>query len=294
LPRIIAVIPAFNEEENIAKVIIKAQKYANKIIVVDDGSSDMTSEIAEKLGAIVYKHKENLGKGEALKTGFELAKKMDFDVLVTLDADGQHDPEEIPILIEPIVKGEADMVIGSRKINKSEMPFHRRLGNKILDSATQLVAKIKINDTQSGFRAYTKQAIEKLEIKDHGMGVESQLIIEAIEKNLRIKEVPVKVKYGKGHSTYNFLRHGSYVLLTILRTVIEKSPLLYLGLPGLAISIIGLILAIWLLIIYNAERYFSIPIAVLALGGILLGIILVVTAIILYAIRTLHTRLREV
>jgi len=126
------------------------------------------------------------------------------------------------------------------------------------------------------------------------MGVESQLIIEAIEKNLRIKEVPVKVKYGKGHSTYNFLRHGSYVLLTILRTVIEKSPLLYLGLPGLAISIIGLILAIWLLIIYNAERYFSIPIAVLALGGILLGIILVVTAIILYAIRTLHTRLREV
>jgi len=291
---IIAVLPAYNEEDNIAKVLLKVEKYVNKAIVVDDGSTDLTAEIAERMGAIVYRHKNHLGKGEALKTGFELAKKFNADIVVTLDSDGQHDPEEIPKVIEPLIKGEADIVIGSRTLSNSKIPTTRKIGNKALNWMTNIASGLKITDTQSGFRAFTKEAIEKIEIKDHGMGVESQMLIDAASKNLRIKEVPITVKYGKKTSTYNFLKHGSYVFMVILRTVIEKSPLLYLGLPGIGIGTIGIIFAIWLLSLYNAERYFSLPLALLALGGILLGAILIITALLLYAINNLHVRLRRV
>ncbi|MGC9069381.1 MAG: glycosyltransferase family 2 protein [Thermoprotei archaeon] len=288
---IIAILPAFNEEETIAKVILKTQKYVDKVIVVDDGSSDMTAAISEKLGALVVRHNENLGKGAAIKTGFEVAKSLNCNIVVTLDADGQHDPDDIPHIIEPLLKDEADIVIGSR--NKSSIPFHRKLGNKLLNSITNIASGTTISDTQSGFRAYSRKALEILEIKDHGIGIESQLIIDAMEKKLRIKEVPINVKYGKKTSTYNFFRHGTYVILVILRAVIEKSPLLYLGVPGVIIVFIGLILALQLLHLYNTTRYFSIPIALLALGGILLGIILIVSAMLLYAIINLYTRLKK-
>jgi len=293
MPDIIAVLPAFNEEATIAKVVLKTQKYVDKVIVVDDGSSDMTATIAEKLGALVIRHNENLGKGAALKTGFDMAKSLDCKIVVTLDSDGQHDPDDIPNVIEPLLKNEADIVIGSRKLLKSKVPLHKKLGNKFLNFITNAASGTTISDTQSGFRAYSKKALEILEIKDHGIGIESQLIMDATKKNLRIKEVPISITYGKKTSTYNFFRHGTYVILTILRVIIEKSPLLYLGVPGVIIVFVGLLLALQLLHLYNSTRYFSIPIALLALGGILLGIILIVAAMLLYAITNLYTRLRR-
>jgi len=291
---IVAILPAYNEEGKIAKVLVKTLKHVSKVIVVDDGSNDYTAEIAERMGAIVYRHGERLGKGEALKTGFEIAKKLGADIIVTLDADGQHDPDEIPLVIEPIMKGEADIVIGSRTLSNSKIPTIRKIGNDVLNKVTNIASGLKLTDTQSGFRAFTRKAIEMIEVKDHGMGVESQILIDAADKKLRIKEVPISVKYGKDTSTYNFLKHGSYVFIVILRTIIERSPLLYLGLPGIAVGAVGLALTIWLLALYNTERYFSIPLAILALGGILLGVILVVTALLLYAINNLHARLRRV
>jgi len=152
---IAAILPAFNEEVSIGSVVLLARRYADRVIVVDDGSSDRTAEIAELAGAEVIRHQLNMGKGAALKTGFEsLDGEM---VVVTIDTDGQHDPSDIPKLVEPILKGEADMVNGSRYINgnKKDTPFYRRLGQVVLDNATRLDSGLNITDSQSGFRAFS-------------------------------------------------------------------------------------------------------------------------------------------
>ncbi|MFQ6052521.1 MAG: glycosyltransferase family 2 protein, partial [Candidatus Hydrothermarchaeota archaeon] len=135
---IVAALPAYNEEIAIGSVILRARKHADKVIVVDDGSEDNTAEIAELAGAIVFKHERNMGYGAAIRSCFRKARELNADILVTIDADGQHDPSEIPKLIEPIQKGEADVVIGSRFLSKQKypIPLYRLLGMKVLDKTT--------------------------------------------------------------------------------------------------------------------------------------------------------------
>jgi len=291
--RIVAAIPAFNEARHIAEVVIGAQKHVAEVLVCDDGSTDMTAEIAQKLGATVLKHQINLGKGVALKDLFRMAKDEGADIVVTLDGDGQHDPRQIPSLVQPILDGGADIVNGSRFLKTNPVPGHRRIGNGMLNDLTNAVTHEATTDTQSGFRAYSRMALERLEVKEHAMGVDSQLLIDAHSKGLRVSEVPIDAVYDKDSSTFHPTRHGTYVILSILRVAAERSPLLYLGLPGVISILIGVIVSLNMIEIYDASQYFSLPQAIIALGAFVVGLTLIMGAMMLYTINNLILRLRS-
>ncbi|WP_457754636.1 glycosyltransferase family 2 protein [Thermococcus sp.] len=229
--KILIVIPAYNEELTIGSVVALAKKYGD-VLVVDDGSKDKTSKIAQEVGAVVLKHKTNRGKGQALKTGFEYALDNDYDVVVCIDADGQHNPEEIPLLLKPILEDEADLVIGSRYLNGAHksIPLYRRLGLWVLNKTTVLASGAKITDSQSGFRALNRKALESLELSANGYHVESEMIDQLSEKGLRITEVPINVRYDvpKKHKKHP-IAHGVGVLTKIVGLIGYKRPLLLFG-----------------------------------------------------------------
>ena len=293
LSLIVVCIPCLNEELHIAKVVIQSQKYVDKVIVCDDGSTDSTGEIAGRLGAVVITESSNLGKGIALKDLFRKAKDMGADVVITIDGDGQHDPRQIPLLAKPILDGSADVVNGSRFLKENPIPNRRRLGDEALNDLTNAVSHSRLSDTQSGFRAYSKKALELIEVKEHAMGVDSQLLIDASQKGLRVTEVPIDVVYMGDSSTYQPVKHGVYVSLSILRIATERSPLLYLGIPGVISLLIGVTVSLNMIAIYNASRYFSIPQAMIALGAFVAGLTLILGAVMLYAINNLVLRLRR-
>ncbi|HIH71382.1 MAG TPA: glycosyltransferase family 2 protein, partial [Methanothermobacter thermautotrophicus] len=218
-------------------------EHVDEVIVVDDGSADRTAHVAEMAGARVIRHHRNLGKGAALKTGFEAA---DADVIVTLDADAQHNPAEIPKLVEPILRGEADVVNGSRYLHGRDenTPRYRRVGQKILDRATNISTGLDITDTQSGFRAFSSASIPHFRFRDPGFVVESEMLADAAEAGLRIVEVEVGVRYDVDGSTRNPISHGVSVLLRIIGDLELKRPLYYFTLPGLIIGITGAILSL--------------------------------------------------
>jgi len=191
----IVVIPAYNEEKNIGKVLTGVRKYTQNIIVVDDGSKDKTSQIARDCGANVIRHFINRGLGGALGTGIKAALEQQADIILTLDADGQHDPDEIPKLVEPIKNGEADIVIGSRFLQKQKMPVFRRVGNYFFNLFTFFLFGIKSTDSQSGMRAFNRKVGESLEIYTSGMEVSSEIIKEIKQQDFRVKEVPIKAIY---------------------------------------------------------------------------------------------------
>ena len=283
-PLIVACIPAYNEEKTIAKVILQTRKYVDKIIVCDDGSQDMTGEISEALGAIVIKHEKNMGKGMALKSLLLEVQKYDPDIVVTLDADGQHDPALIPKLIQPILNGEADMVIASRFIGKNrvEIPRYRKMGLKIIDI---IQPYNNIKDTQSGYRAYGRKAIPiLLKARTKGYGIEIEQIKLAIENNLKIIEIPAKIKYKKLPKTSkkNPLTHMAEIIITILRLTLEKRPLTYLGIPAGILYVISFYSGMQLINLYLKNRYFSIPYALIAIITFITALILTTTAIQLY------------
>ncbi len=196
---VIAVLPAFNEAKTIAEVLQKARPFVSALVVVDDGSSDRTSQIARANGALVIRHLINRGLGAAIGTGFEAAKHLDADVVITLDADGQHDPSEILSLLRAIEEG-ADVVIGSRMLRRTpslpcSMPFHRILAQYIGNLVTLLLFGTWVSDSQSGFRAFTRFALSKIEIKTNHMEVSSELIAEARRHRLKLTEVSIKAIY---------------------------------------------------------------------------------------------------
>jgi len=284
-PKIVACIPAFNEEKTIAKVVIKAQKHADVVLVCDDGSSDMTAEIAEKLGATVLKHSQNQGKGEALRTLFACALGLGADVVVVLDADGQHNPEEIPKLARPILDGEADLVIGSRFVKgaSTDIPSYRIFGTRVIN----WLSGKKVTDLQSGFRAFSTNALVILsQCESKGYGIEQEQTALAVKNNLRIVEVPITVRYGGLHGTSKKgpLAHGLELISSILQLTVEDRPLLMLGVPGLLLLFLGLCLSGYLVWSFNLTRYFSIPIGLMTLGAVFTGMILIIAALMLYAL----------
>lgn len=215
--RITVILPAFNEEVSIGSIVLLTRKYADRVIVVDDGSSDRTSEIAEKAGAEVIVHQMNEGKGAALRTGFEFAKNS--DIIVTMDSDGQHNPAEIPKLIAPIIEGMADMVNGSRYLNGMDKntPAYRRVGQTILDNFTNMNSGLKVTDSQSGFRAFAASTIAAFRFNSQGMAIESEMLADAGKAGLRIKEIEIDVRYDVDSSTMNPIKHGFEVFITVLK-----------------------------------------------------------------------------
>lgn len=288
--RVVACIPAYNEEETIAKVVLLAKRYADEVIVCDDGSTDMTAEIAEHLGATVVRHEENLGYGAAISTLLREAKKRRPDVAVTLDADGQHDPGFIPELIEPILRGRADVVIGSRFLSPEgvpEVPTHRRFGIRLITRLTNLYTRLGLTDAQSGFRAYGRRALEVINPTRSDMGVSLEILEQAASHGLKIVEVPTVIRYRglRETSTKNPLRHGLELIGTLLDSMTWDHPLLYLGIPGAASLVVSLSFAVRLLHLFNRIGYFSLPMAILGTAFGLFGLVLLSTALMLHAIR---------
>lgn len=282
----VACIPAFNVSNQIHDVIKKSQKYVDQVIVCDDGSSDATFLNAESAGVIVLKHEKNYGKGAALKTLFQKSRELKADVIVTIDGDGQFLPEEIPKLIEPIKTKQFDLVIGNRFLYKEEMPSYRKVGNKMLDKFTKLAANLPFEDTQSGFRAYSKNAIEKISFSSNGFGVDSEILVDAVNKDLKITEQYVKVIYNTGDktSTKNPVSHSVGVIASIIELIAINHPLKYLGIPGIIFLIIGISYSVLVMAMFNDTRYFSIPSTLLALGSLVVGLMLLLMSVVLYSI----------
>ena len=281
-------IPAYNEEKNIAAIITKLKKITNSIIVCDDGSSDMTSKISQDLGVRVVTHKKNMGYGAAIKSIFLEAKQIHPDILVTFDADGQHNVEDIKKVIEPIQKKTSDIVIGSRFLDgkNKEIPRYRKVGIKTITGLTNTLTGTKISDAQSGFRAYSKKTLKKIAPSDEGMGVSTEILIKSSKLGLTITEVPIKVNYEGDTSTHDPVSHGTAVILSTLKFTSIHNPLKFYGIPGMIFLIIGLGFAAWTIQIYSAQQEIITNISLIGIGCVVLGSILLMTAIILFSIVT--------
>jgi len=278
-------IPAYNEEKNIAKIIVKLKKTVDQIIVCDDGSTDSTSEIAESLGATVVKHAKNSGYGMAIRSIFLKSREINADILVTLDADGQHKIEDINKIIKPVVDGEADISIGSRFLKEdNNTPGYRKLGVKIITKVTNSSLSEKITDAQSGFRAYNNKVLQSLTPADSGMGISTEILIKSSNLGLKIVEVPTEIQYEGDTSTQNPVSHGTEVLMSTLKYISIERPLRFYGIPSAIFFVIGLTFT-FLSIQYYAEiGRLNTNITLVAAGTLLIAIILIVTAILLYSL----------
>jgi glycosyltransferase involved in cell wall biosynthesis len=278
-------IPAFNEEKNIAGILIKLKKISQHIIVCDDGSNDLTAKIAEELGAIVVRHERNLGYGAAIKTIFQKAQEINADVLTTFDADGQHRIEDIEKVLEPIKNNVADIVIGSRFLdNNQNVPKYRKIGIKAITELTNITGGTKITDSQSGFRSYNKKILENIKPTESGMGISTEILIKTQKAGYRITEVPIRILYEGDTSTHNPISHGSSVIFSTIKYVAIERPLTFYGIPGVIFLCIGIFFSIWALQIFSQERELVTNIVLVGGGGIILGTVLMITATILHSI----------
>tara|TARA_Y100001936_G_scaffold48248_1_gene46942 strand:- start:5340 stop:6221 length:882 start_codon:yes stop_codon:yes gene_type:complete len=284
--KIIVGIPAFNEEKNIASIITKLMNITDTIIVCNDGSSDLTSEIAEKMGAITINHEKNLGYGGAIRSIFLKAKELDGDILVTFDADGQHRIQDIENVIKPIINHEADLVIGSRFLDESEkeVPQYRKVGIKVITKITNASIKEQLTDSQSGFRAYSKKIVHELNPSELGMGISTEILIKASSKNFKITEVPIKILYSGDTSTHNPISHGSSVILSTIKYTSIEHPLKFYGIPSVIFFIIGLSFT-YLSAQYYAEiGRLNTNLTIVAAGTVLIAVVLLITSILLYSL----------
>ena len=242
-PHIVAGMPMYNEEETIGSVVTRALRYVDEVICIDDGSSDASARIAEACGATVIRHRVNRGYGGALKTLFLRASELEVDALVLLDSDGQHETSDIPKLLKPILDGEADFAIGSRFVDGgggTDMPAYRRLGIKVITAASNLSSDLGIKDTQSGFRAFSRTALDRLRFDSEGMELSLEMLEDAHEKQLKVLEVPTVIRYDvpKG-SNFTAVSHGFTVMTWAVLSLSQKKPLLVLGLPGFGLLATG-------------------------------------------------------
>ena len=284
--KVIIGIPAFNEEKNIAVLIIQLKKIADKIIVCNDGSTDLTSKIAEELGATVVNHEKNLGDGAAIRSIFLKSKNLDGDILVTFDADGQHRIEDINRVIKPIINEESDLVIGSRFLDKSEkeVPQYRKVGIKIITKVTNATIKKQLTDSQSGFRAYSKKVLNELNPSELGMGISTEILIKASAKNFRISEVPIKITYDGNTSTHNPISHGSSVLLSTIKFTSIEHPLKFYGIPSMIFFAIGLFFVYFSTQYYAEIGRLNTNLTLVAAGTMLIAVVFLITSILLYSL----------
>ncbi len=291
---ITAILPAYNEEVSIGSIVLRTLKYADRVIVIDDGSMDRTAEVAALAGAQVLRHEMNLGKGAALKTGF--ASLNGDAVIVTIDTDGQHDPADIPRLVSPILEGDADMVNGSRYLNgnKKDTPVYRRMGQKVLDLATNIGCGLSITDTQSGFRAFAGRTKGIFRFEQKGLAIESEMLADAAAAGLRIQEVEIGVRYDVDGSSENPVVHGLRVLFNVLHDMQLRKPLIYFTLPGSLMAGAGILMALEFLrtFAYGGSLQYGPTLLMILL--MLLGSFLALTGMILHILsRVMHEFKRE-
>jgi glycosyltransferase involved in cell wall biosynthesis len=286
-PRVVAIVPAHNEERFIGSVVLKTRKYVDEVIVVDDGSSDGTAEVAEAAGAIVIRHERNQGKGAALNSGFGKARDLGPEAIVTLDGDWQHLVDELPLVVAPVLEGQADVVVGSRYLeNNSGVPLHRILGHRAFTFLTNLVSGVHVTDSQSGFRAFSPRAAAAAEFSSAGFSVESEMQFLARQHQLKVVEVPITSRY-QDKAKRSVVGHGVRVLNGILQLVGQHRPLLFFGVPGLAGLLIGVAWGIWVVAIYRRSQTLAVGYALISVLLTTLGSWSLFTGIILHSLRAL-------
>ena len=279
-------LPAFNEEKNIGKIIAGLLEKSYSVIVCNDGSSDSTGVIAEKMGAIMINHKRNLGYGAAIGSLFNKAKECGFDVLVTFDSDGQHRISDIEKIIEPIQNKSADIVIGSRFTGdgKAEMPKYRKLGIKVITDLVNSQTGKKITDSQSGFRAYSAAVLSEMNISESGMGVSTEILIKANRKKLKITEIPITILYEGDTSTHHPISHGTSVILSTMKFISIEHPLKFYGTPGIVFLIVGLFFVVWTIQEFTNTGRIITNISLIGVGSLIFGMILTMTSIMLFSL----------
>ncbi|OGO37685.1 MAG: hypothetical protein A2147_01740 [Chloroflexi bacterium RBG_16_57_8] len=280
-PRIIVAIPAYNEERYVGTVVLKARKHASEVIVFDDGSTDGTAEVARLAGATVLRHEGNYGKGSAMKGVLAAVRDRLPDVLVFLDGDGQHDPAQIPRLVEEVVGG-FDLVVGSRKAQKEKTPLYRRFGQSVLSHGTGVASHgRRVIDSESGFRALSARAVSELDLTENGFAVETEMIIKAADKGMKITEVPISTIYVEDGSTLNPFRHGLGVLGRIINMVSERRPLLFFGVGGALFCLFGILAGARVLTAFAQTRQFATGTAILTALFLIIGVFSIFTGIVL-------------
>lgn len=285
-PSIIAAIPCFNEELFIGSVVLKVKEFADQVIVIDDGSIDNTALVAEKAGATVIRHDSNRGKGAAVSTAFEYARDSGCSVLVLLDGDGQHEPAYIPSLVKPVLDGEADIVVGSRYLDtESSVPGYRIWGHRVLTFLTNFGSRVRLTDSQSGFRAFSPKAIEALSFAEEGLSVESEMQFLANEANLRVAEIPVTIGYH-GNAKRSPLAHGMGVLNSVVGFTSRRAPLFFFGLPALVMLGFGVWQGWRVIQGYNEHGDFYIGPALIAVLLCIVGTLSLFTGLILHNIKS--------
>lgn len=279
-------MPAYNEAHAIAEVIKGCRNYVDRVVVVDDGSTDNTVDIAESLGAYVVRHETNKGYGAALRDCFETAKKLGANSMVIIDSDGQHDPSEIPKLLEPLKNG-FDLVIGSRFVNGNgkNVPIYRKFGMKVLDLATVMAGGLNVTDSQSGFRAYGRKAIENINLNGTDMSAGSEILIQARDYNLKFTEVEIHCRYDlEDCSSEHPFIHGPRVLFRILKDMEYRRPLYYFAVPGMIMASTGFLMGLKFLQDYYLGGYLRFGPTLLMVMLTIIGAFMVFTGIILHAI----------
>lgn len=285
-PGVFAVVaPAYNEALVIGSVVLLAKKHTDRVIVVDDGSIDRTAAIARLAGADVIRMPKNSGKAKAIMTGFAWARELGYEAVVMLDGDGQHNPDEIPVVAAPVLAGEADLVIGSRFLDSgAKIPMYRVAGQKVLNGFTNLsvVGNFATTDSQSGFRALSRRALESLTFSSEGYTIESDMIAHFAPLDLRITEVPISVNYDVPHKhKKNPLTHGLEVLTKIIELIGHRRPLLFFGIPGLILSLLGIGAEIYTFSEYYNTVQFHYIIFTGGFAILILGLLLITSGLIL-------------
>lgn len=288
-PRVVALIPAYNEERCIGSVILRAREHVDQVLVVDDGSSDATARVAVAAGATLIQHPENRGKGQALTTGFRAARKLRPEILVILDSDGQHSADEIPLLVKAMREQQADMVVGSRfhePEQRAKIPQGRRLGLQAITTVTNVLSGVDISDSQSGFRAFSTRALNVLTFRGAGFSVESEMQFLAQQHNLSVVEVAISADYDDP-AKRNPMVQGFDVLNGILRLVGQTRPLLFMGVPGMMLILSGSIMGFIVVSIYSHLHQLAIGYALISVLCMIIGTVALFSGMILHSIRAL-------
>ncbi len=286
----LACIPAYNEESRIASVIRTTKDYVDQVVVCDDGSTDDTKKAAEAAGALVIPHAKNRGYGAAVISLFDYARANNAESIVTIDGDGQHDAHQIPKLLSVLMQHNVDVVIGSRLLDddgSQGLPKYRKHGIKIITSAANYGTDLKITDSQSGFRAYSKNAINAIHPTEEGMSVSTEILLKCSNKGLSLAEVPISVSYDGKTSKHNPASHGVYVLANTIKYTSIRHPLPFYGITGITFMIAGIVMGAVFLDAYITENTIFYGSLLASVILFLLGTILIVTSIILFSMATL-------